>query len=84
MTVGCDGHVYGVTGPRDNLCMMFEADPQAGTIENLGVLFASSERYWHGYEFDAACTGRHGEIYFGEADRISHLFMYFPPQPTRS
>ena len=84
MTVGCDGHVYGVTGPRDNLCLMFEADPQAGTIEELGVLFAANERYWHGYEFDAACTGRHGEIYFGEADRISHLFLYFPPQPERS
>jgi len=38
---------------------------------------------WHGYEFDAACTGEWGEIYLGESDRVSHLFLYFPPVRRR-
>lgn len=84
MTVGHDGHVYGVAGPRGELAKLFEVDPTGGNVEMLGALMATSERYWHGYEFDAACTGRRGEIYLGESDRISHLFLYFPPQPTRA
>lgn len=41
------------------------------------------DRVWHGYEFDAACTGEFGEVYLGESDRIGHLFLYFPPVRKR-
>jgi len=79
ITVGRDGRVYGVAGESDGMGHMFCYDPRAHDLRDLGVPFATTERTWHGYEFGAACTGRNGEIYLGECDRISHLFIYFPP-----
>jgi hypothetical protein len=83
LTVGNDGTVYGVGGSVGGMAHLFRYTPWNGETRDLGILQASSERYWHGYEFDAAVTGRHGEIYLGESDRISHLFIYFPPIPKR-
>ena len=57
-----------------------EADAlSARVLADLGIPYSGMDRVWHGYEFDAACTGEHGEIYLGESDRVSHLFLYFPP-----
>ena len=79
ITVGLDGRVYGVSGETDGMGHLFCYDPEAHELRDLGIPYATSERAWHGYEFDAACTGINGEIYLGESDRISHLFIYFPP-----
>ena len=79
ITVGLDGRVYGVAGEPDGMGHLFCYDPGTHELRDLGIPCAGSERAWHGYEFAAACTGRNGEIYLGESDRISHLFMYFPP-----
>jgi hypothetical protein len=79
ITVGLDGCVYGVAGEHDGMGHLFRYDPAAHELRDLGIPAASSERSWHGYEFEAACTGKSGEIYLGESDRISHLFIYFPP-----
>ncbi|MDH5440288.1 MAG: hypothetical protein OEZ48_11570 [Candidatus Bathyarchaeota archaeon] len=79
LTVGNDGVVYGVSGDVSGLAHLFRYDPETRDLRDLGVPRAASEQWWHGYEFDAAITGLHGEIYLGEADRISHLFIYFPP-----
>jgi len=79
ITVGLDGRVYGVAGERDGMGHLFCYDPESDELRDLGIPYAASERTWHGYEFDAACTGLNGEIYLGESDRISHLFIYFPP-----
>ena len=79
ITVGLDGRVYGVVGEAGGMGHLFCYDPLAQELRDLGIPFATSERSWHGYEFDAACTGPNGEIYLGESDRISHLFIYFPP-----
>jgi len=79
ITVGLDGRVYGIAGEPDGMGHLFCYDPQLHELRDLGIPYATSERVWHGYEFEAACTGACGEIYLGESDRISHLFIYFPP-----
>ena len=79
MTVGLDGRVYGVAGDRDGMGHLFRYDPETRELKDLGIPYSGMDRVWHGYEFDAACTGEWGEIYLGESERESHLFMYFPP-----
>ncbi len=83
MTVGLDGRVYGIAGDHDGMGHLFRYDPQTRELADLGIPYSGMDRVWHGYEFDAACTGEHGEIYLGESDRVSHLFLYFPPIPRR-
>jgi len=79
LTVGLDGRVFGIGGEREGMGRLFCYDPQTRDLTDLGIPYSGMDRVWHGYEFDAACTGRFGEIYLGESDRVSHLFIYFPP-----
>lgn len=83
LTVGNDGAVYGISGEKDGMAHLFCYEPDTYSLADLGMPFAASEIYWHGYEFSCACTGLSGEIYLGESDRISHLFIYFPPVPEK-
>ena len=83
LTVGVDGRVYGVGGDQGGMAHLFCFDPATRDLRDLGIPKANSERYWHGYEFGAAVTGRFGEVYLGESDRISHLFIYHPPIRAR-
>lgn len=78
MTMGANGELHGVAGRRGGMCHLFVSTAH-GPVRDLGKPFAMVERYWHGYEFDAMATGQFGEIYLGESDRISHLFIYHPP-----
>jgi len=84
LTVGVDGRVFGIGGDKDGMGHLFCCDPETRDLRDLGIPMATSERYWHGYEFGAAATGRFGEIYLGESDRISHLFIYHPPIRARA
>ena len=79
MAVGLDGRLYGMSGEGGGMAHLFCYDPVRHELRDLGIPFAGSQRHWRGYEFDAACTGPWGEIYWGESDRISHLWIYFPP-----
>ena len=81
LTLGGDGAVYGIAGK--DCCHLFRYDPKDGHLQDLGILYVSSPRYWHGYEFDAAVTGENGEIYLGQDERISYLFVYCPAIPER-
>ena len=84
LTVGVDGCVYGLSGEPEGMAHLFRYDPEAHDLRDLGIPLATVQRHWHGYEFDAACTGKWGEISLGESDRMSHLFIYFPPLRRRS
>jgi len=79
LAAGFDGRIYGISGTRSGMARLFRYDPDEHSLEDLGLPLAASETFWHGYEFSAACTGSAGEIYLGESDRVSHLFIYFPP-----
>lgn len=79
IAVGRDGKVYGIAGRRGGTAHLFRYDPSTCDLRDLGIPLAHSDQYWHGYEFDSMVTGKDGEIYMGESDRISHLFIYYPP-----
>ncbi len=79
LTVGNDGKVYGVAGNEEGMGHLFVYDPETRDLKDLGILLSASEKFWHAYEIESAVTGEFGEIYLGESDRISHLFIYFPP-----
>ena len=79
IAVGKDHRVYGISGRRGGTAHLFRYDPCVGELHDLGIPVAYSDQYWHGYEFDSMATGKDGEIYMGESDRISHLFIYYPP-----
>jgi hypothetical protein len=76
LTVAKDGRVFGIGGAKGGMAHLFCYDPMTRDLRDLGIPKANSERYWHGYEFGAAVTGAFGEIYLGENDRVSHLFIY--------
>jgi hypothetical protein len=84
LTIANNGTVYGVCGEKDKCCHLFSYNDQTRELNDLGVLLARSERPWYGYEISCAATGWDGRLYFGEEDRISHLFMYFPPVKRRT
>jgi hypothetical protein len=79
MTMGLDGRVYGVAGNEGGMAHLFYYDVETHELRDLGILWSAQEHHTPGYEFDAACTGRWGEIYFGESEWESHLFIYQPP-----
>ncbi len=79
LAVGHNGCIYGICGEKNGMARLFKYNPVNHSLNDLGMPLASSEEFWHGYEFGSACTGPFGELYLGESDRISHLFIYFPP-----
>jgi len=76
LAFGNNGYLYGIAGK--NCCHLFKYNPKERDLRDIGILYVTSPRYWHGYEFDAAITGENGEIYFGQNERISYLFVYSP------
>ncbi|MDD2709160.1 MAG: hypothetical protein PHV34_14330 [Verrucomicrobiae bacterium] len=78
LTIGNDGRIFGVGGEPGKCCHLFVYEPCSRQLRDLGFMLAAVETPWYGYEIDCAATGRDGEIYFGENDRISNLFIYHP------
>jgi hypothetical protein len=79
LTLSNDGRLYGVGGEEGKCCHLFVYDPATRDLKDLGCMLARVERPWYGYEFASSATGCDGRLYFGEFDRISHLFLFFPP-----
>ena len=75
--------MFGIAGEPGGCAHLFCYNPETRELKDLGVPLATVETPWYGYEFEAAVTGKDGEIYLGEVDRISHLWIYFPPIPGR-
>jgi hypothetical protein len=73
-----DGRVFGIAGQVGDIAQMFVYEPRTGELRNLGIPLAAVEERRYGFEFDAAVTGPQGQIYFGESERDSRLFIYFP------
>jgi hypothetical protein len=71
--------VYALIGERGDCAHLTCYCDRSRELRDLGCLLARSERPWNGYEFSSMITGKDGIIFMGENDRISHLFMYFPP-----
>ncbi len=76
MAVTFDGRLFGFCGK--GISRMFTYDPATHETADLGVAVSFFERRRYGYVFEDAVTGRDGQIFFGEADNLGHLWIYFP------
>ena len=79
LTWGRDRRLYGISGETDQVSHLFRYDPAVGEMKDLGILKIAFPYEWTATVFDCMCTGPNGEIFLGEADRRSHLFIYYPP-----
>lgn len=72
------GKVYAIVGTEDDCAHLSVYEPETRNLRDLGCPLARSERPWNGYVFGSMCKGNNGQLFLGECDRISQLFMYFP------
>ncbi|MSU50003.1 MAG: hypothetical protein EXS37_13115 [Opitutus sp.] len=69
------GRLFGFYGEDEAIGEAFSVDPLTGAVREIGVLQVSSQpRYWMCHRCDAMVAGARGEVYYGEADRLAHLF----------
>ena len=78
MSVTHDGRLFGVAGGADDIGRLFTYDPDRGELKDLGICVSVLGARVYGFVFGAAVTGCDGEILLGEADNISHLWIYYP------
>ncbi|NLX59298.1 MAG: hypothetical protein GXY74_09450 [Phycisphaerae bacterium] len=78
LTAAPDGRIFGMAGQDDDVASMFVYEPATGELRNLGLPLSCIEEKRYGFNFDSAATGAQGELYFGESERSSRLFVYFP------
>jgi hypothetical protein len=78
LAAGNDGRIYGISGGPEDMAHFFCYDPATGSIFDQGIPLATLEVRWYGYVFACMLTGPGGEIYLGQSERISNLFIYFP------
>jgi hypothetical protein len=83
LTVGNDGCVFGMAGGEDDIGHLFRFDPARGSLDDLGIPVSTLSTRNYGYTFSRARTGRDGEMYFGQSERVNQLWVYFPPITRR-
>lgn len=79
LALGKDGVVYGAAGTAGRNSHLFRLDPRTGEVKDLGLPMVHFPKNWVCYDISALAAGPNGEIYIGESERISHLFIYYPP-----
>ena len=84
LAVGHDGRLFGAAGTNQDIGHLFAFNPQNHSLTNLGVAASVVSVRQYGYHFRCAVTGHGGEIYFGQHERVNHLWIYFPPIPKRN
>ncbi|MBN1348442.1 hypothetical protein JXJ21_03470 [candidate division KSB1 bacterium] len=78
LAVTQDGRLFGITGQPDEISHLFCYDPDSHEFKDLGVPVSVFNERAYGYHFQSAVTGKDGEIIFGQAERVSNLWLYFP------
>jgi hypothetical protein len=76
MAATLDGRLFGFCG--DGIARLFKYEPGQAEVVDLGGAASVVERRRYGYAFGDAAVGRDGEIVFGEADDLGHVWLYFP------
>ena len=84
LAIGNDGRVFGTCGLEEDIGHLFSHDPARGALRDLGVPVSTLAARQYGYHFACMLTGSCGEIYLGQHERVSHLWIYFPPVPSRA
>ncbi len=72
------GQLYAIIGLDDDCAHLAVFNPETRDLRDLGCPLAHSERPWNGYVFGSMCRGANGQLFLGECDRISQLFIYYP------
>ena len=75
--------IYGVTDEPKGMARLFAFNLEEREFEDLGIVNAFIPIQWAPHSIGALCTGNHGEIFLGECDTLSHLFVYYPPVVRR-
>ena len=83
LAVGHDGRVFGTAGLEEDVGHVFCYDPRQQTLRNLGVATSVLNARQYGYHFRSAVTGAGGELYFGQCERVNHLWVYSQATPRR-
>ena len=78
MSVGNDGRLFGICGGDEDIGHLFCYDPEEHSLRDLGVPISVLGTRTYGYVFGSAITGADGELFFGQTERNSHLWVYFP------
>ena len=84
LAVGHDGRVFGAAGLEEDIGHVFSHDPARRSMRDLGIPVSTLAARQYGYHFRCMLTGPDGEIYLGQHERVSHLWIYFPPVPKRA
>jgi hypothetical protein len=80
---GHDGRLYGLVEEAGGMAHLFCFDLVARAFADLGLLGTAFPEYWIAHSLGAMVTGPNGELFIGETDDISNLFIYYPPIPRR-
>ncbi len=79
LAVGRDGLVWGLAGGPNLLTHLVRFDPRTGGMLDCGLMRSRIPKTWIIHRAATMAAGPDGELYIGENDAISHLFVYFPP-----
>jgi len=76
------GRLFGVGGDKDEMARLFSYDPSTGAYEVLGFVDVNRRPYytWQAYVVGAMAADADGTIYIGENERVSKLYLFYPPQ----
>jgi len=78
---GRDGRLYGVAEEPGGLAHLFVFEPVSRGFTDLGLVGSAFPENWYAHSLGCMSTGPFGEIFLGETDRLSHLFIYYPAIP---
>lgn len=73
------GLIYGIVEEPHGMAHLFTFDTLNRGFSDLGIVSSYSPAYWTAHSIGCICKGCNGEIFLGETDTISHLFIYYPP-----
>ncbi|MBM3499151.1 MAG: hypothetical protein FJX74_10830 [Armatimonadetes bacterium] len=76
---GRDGAIFGVAEEPQGMARLFRYDAGGVGFTDLGLLSAAFPECWTAHSVGSLAIGPSGEVYLGETDALSHLFVYYPP-----
>ena len=75
---GHEGSIYGLVEEQQGMAHLFRYSTETG-FTDLGLLGSAFPEYWIAHSLSTLSVGPNGELFAGESDDISHLFIYYPP-----
>ncbi|MFA5866241.1 MAG: hypothetical protein WC975_16335 [Phycisphaerae bacterium] len=76
---GHDGLIYGIVEEANSLAHFFSFDRTGQGFSDLGIIGTNFPEYWFAHSIGSMSVGPFGELFLGETDVLSHLFIYYPP-----